>query len=435
MKKFDSYLLYNAHIIDPLKEEVFKGGLIVKNGRIDAINHSLYEGLPSIENHIDCQNHMLIPGLIDARCHCKEPGEPHKENFASASKAALKGGITTLIQRADTIPAIDNTAMVERMENMARPGKTVRLHCQAALSHKLEGENLTEIGLLKQAGALSFGDGEHPIRSAKLLHRALKYGSAHDAIIMDMPQDSEFITNGVMNGGALSTRLGLAGIPAFAERLQVERDLRLLETVKHGKLHLSLISTRKAIEAIRAAKAQGLDVTCDTAPHYFRLNEHDVIPYKSYSKTMPPLRSEDDRLAVLQALQDGTIDMVVSDHNPQDQDAKRLPFDSAEFGVIGLETLLASLMELTQHGLSMIEAIRLATSHPAQRFGLDLGRMEKGAKADLCLLHPDFSWIQKKETILSKSKNSAFENRQMQGKSLLTIVNGVIAYQDKDFVL
>ncbi|MFK7866751.1 MAG: dihydroorotase [Alphaproteobacteria bacterium] len=423
--------LYNARVIDPAQNLDMMGGMLIENGRIYAIDAKFTHknAVRSAAQTIDCMGHILSPGLIDGRVHCREPGEEHKESFASASSAALSGGITSFLQRPDTTPEIDGVSMVERVANLGKIKNSVRIFPIAALSQGLKGEKLTQFGLLQNAGAVGFSDADRPIKSTKLLRRALSYAAAFDALVIDLPQDQEFTDGGTMNAGALATRLGLSGIPAFAEHLQVTRDLNLLESVPNAKLHLSLITTRKAIDAIRTAKAQGLDVSCDTAPHYFRMNEGDIGDYRSFAKTFPPLRCEDDRNAVIEGLADGTIDMVVSDHNPQDQESKRLPIEQAEFGVIGLQTLLPSILHLVHdYNFSLVQALKLVTLTPAMRYGLNGGQLTKGAPADLILINPDKGWKVKEHQLRSKSKNTAFEGQLMQGEIVWSMVDGQTLY-------
>ena len=428
-------ILFNAKILHVDHEEPQQGGLLIDGNRIIEISPKLADraAAPSARKAIDCKGHTIIPGLIDGRVHCREPGEEHKETIATAAAAALKSGITTLIQRPDTLPPVDNVAMIERIKTLGEAHGT-RFYPIGAISKALNGQDLCEIGLMKQAGALAFGDGESPIKSAKLLRRALAYGKAHDALILDLPQTADLVEGGVMNAGVTATRMGLSGIPAIAEVIQVERNLRILESVAGAKLHLSLITTKASIDAIRHAKQQGLDVTCDTAPSYFMMNEMDIGTYRTFAKIFPPLRDERDRKAVREGLCDGTIDMVVSDHNPQDQESKRVPFGQAEFGSIGLETLLPALLSFYHSGeMSLKQAINLATQAPAKRYGLQSGSLQKGNQADLSLINPDYSWQVKDKDLTSKSKNTIFEGVMVQGKILLTMIDGKILYQSPDF--
>jgi dihydroorotase len=366
----------------------------------------------------------LAPGLVDIRVQLREPGEEHKETIATAGAAAIAGGVTSMVCLPNTEPVIDNVAGIEFIARRAREVKRAKVYAYAAATKELAGKDITEIGLLSEAGAVAFTDGVRAIASARVMRRALSYASAFGALIVQHPEEPALAEGGVMNEGEIATRLGLAGIPTCAETLLVARDLRLVE-LTGGRYHAAHVSTAEAVEQIRRAKARGLNVTCDTAPPYFALNELAVGDYRTFAKLSPPLRGEEDRRAVIAGLADGTIDAIASDHAPQDQDSKRLPFVHAEYGGIGLETLLALSLELYHNGhLRLPEVIRRLTEAPARILGLKAGTLAKGRPADLLLFDPDRPWVVQEEAIRSKSKNTPFERRPVQGMAIRTVIDG-----------
>ncbi len=415
----------NARLLDPATGLDVTGALLVEDGRIaDFGAHLFRTGAPSVNEVVDCKGKCLAPGLIDVRVQLREPGEEHKETIASASQAASHGGVTTMVQLPNTSPVIDDVSVLEFIARRSRELKQTKVYCYGALTKGLEGKEISEIGLLTEAGAVAFTDGERMLGDAKVLRRAMSYARAFDALLVQHPEDASLAKGGVMNSGELASKLGLAGIPAVAEVIAIERDLRLLAGTG-GRYHFAHVTTADGLEAIRRAKQTGLDVTCDTAPHYFALNELAIGDYRSFAKVSPPLRSEEDRQAVVAALADGTIDIVASDHAPHDQDSKRLPFDDAAFGVVGLETLLPLVLSLyhNEH-LSLNDALALVTVRPAERFRLPGGRLRRGAPADLVLFDLDKAWRIEEDLLHSKSKNSAFGGRPVQGKVLRTVVDG-----------
>lgn len=415
----------NARLLDPATGLDVTGALLVEDGRIaDFGAHLFRTGAPSVNEVVDCKGKCLAPGLIDVRVQLREPGEEHKETIASASQAASHGGVTTMVQLPNTSPVIDDVSVLEFIARRSRELKQTKVYCYGALTKGLEGKEISEIGLLTEAGAVAFTDSERMLGDAKVLRRAMSYARAFDALLVQHPEDASLAKGGVMNSGELASKLGLAGIPAVAEVIAIERDLRLLAGTG-GRYHFAHVTTADGLEAIRRAKQAGLDVTCDTAPHYFALNELAIGDYRSFAKVSPPLRSEEDRQAVVAALADGTIDIVASDHAPHDQDSKRLPFDDAAFGVVGLETLLPLVLSLyhNEH-LSLNDALALVTVRPAERFRLPGGRLRRGAPADLVLFDLDNAWRIEEDLLHSKSKNSAFGGRPVQGKVLRTVVDG-----------
>ena len=373
---------------------------------------------------IDAAGLCLAPGLVDMRVQLGEPGAEHKERIETGALAAAAGGVTSLAVLPNTEPPIDDPAMVEFVARRARQVKLVKVHPYAAVTKGLAGRELAEIGLLKAAGAVAFTDGEKAIANARVMRRALSYALGFDALIVQHPEEPTLAEGGAMTEGPVASRLGLAGIPAVAEVMTVERDLRLLE-LTGGRLHFAHVSTAAALEAIRQAKGRGLRVTCDTAPHYLALNQLEVEGYRTFAKVSPPLRSEEDRRAVVEALRDGTIDAIASDHCPQDQDSKRLPFAQAACGVIGLETMLPVALTLHHEGrIGLLDLLRTMTVGPADLLGLEAGRLRKGAPADLVLFDPEAPWKITEQGLHSLAKNTAFEGRLVQGRVVRTLVDG-----------
>ncbi|MCC7426755.1 MAG: dihydroorotase [Alphaproteobacteria bacterium] len=427
----DSLALVNARLLDPASGLDAPGGLLVLDGRIADFGPAVFAaGTPPGIAVVDCDGHCLAPGLVDMRVRVGEPGEEHKENLASAALAAAAGGVTTLAALPDTDPPIDEPALVAFIARRAQEVGSVTVLPYATLTKRGAGKELAEIGMLREAGAVAFTDGARAIGDAQLMRRALSYAKAFGALIVQHPEEPSLAAGGAMNEGEFATRLGLPGIPALAEVIQVERDLRLLELTR-GRLHFAHVSTEGAVAAIRAAKARGLAVTADTAPPYFDLNETAVGDYRTFAKLSPPLRTEADRLAIIAALADGTLDAVASDHNPQDQDTKRLPFTMASWGGIGLETLLAVTLNLVHNGaLAMIEAVRLLTLAPAALLGqAEAGRLARGVPADLVLFDAERGWRVDADRLSSKSKNSPFDGRPVQGRVLRTIKAGRTVFQ------
>jgi dihydroorotase len=408
-----------ARLIDPASGLDAARVLVVEGGVIAAIA----DAAPAGAEIVDCDGAVLAPGLVDLRVALREPGEEHKESLAALAAAAAAGGVTTLMALPDTDPPLDEPALVEFVARRAASyGSVTVLPCGAA-TKGCAGRELAEMGLLKEAGAVAFGDGRRAIAEARTMRLALSYARAFGAMVVQHPEEPTLASGGAMTEGELATRLGLPGIPAAAEALMVARDIRLA-ALTGGHVHFAHVSTAEALDLIREAKRAGVRVTCDTAPPYFDLNETAVGEWRTYAKLSPPLRSEEDRQAVVSALADGTIDAIASDHQPQDTDAKRLPFAQAEAGGAGLETLLAVTLGLVHGGqLSLPAALALLTSRPAALLGLSAGRLAPGAPADLVLFDPERAW-QVKEEVLSGARNTPFDGRPLQGRVLGTWKSG-----------
>lgn len=422
----DSRTAYvNARLLDPASGLDAHGAVLIEGNKIlDAGPKLFADGVPEGVRTVDCKGLCLAPGLIDMRVHLPEPGNEHKESFESASAAAASGGITSMVVLPDTEPAIDNVAVVEFVARRARETNVVKIYAYCGITRGLSGEELTEFGILSEAGALAFTDGDKAVADARVMRRALSYAATFDVLLVQHPEEPRLARNGQMNEGAAASKLGLAGIPAVAEVMMIERDLRLVE-LSGARYHAAHVTTAAAIDAIRAAKAKGLPVTCDTAPHYFTLTDEATADYRTFTKVSPPLRSEADRLAVVEGIRDGTIDVIASDHNPQDQDSKRLPFNQAECGIVGLETLLPLTLALHHtEGIPLLDLLRRMTAAPAALLNMKEGRLAAGLPADFVLFDPGLEWTVETEAFRSKSKNSPFDGHPVKGRAMCTVVGG-----------
>jgi dihydroorotase len=394
------------------------GDLLVKDGVIADFGGSI--GRPDGAQVIEVAGAVLSPGLVDMRASLGEPGYEYRETMASAAAAAAAGGITSIAVLPDSQPAIDDPALVRLIAARGEEIGSVALIPYGAATRGCAGEELAEYGLLKAAGAVAFTDGRRAIGSARLMRRALSYASGFGARIVQHPEDVELAAGGAATEGARATIMGLPGIPAAAEAICIARDIRLAE-LTGGAVHFAHITTAEACALIRQAKDKGLAVTCDTAPPYFDLNETAIGDFRTYAKFSPPLRAESDRLAIVAALSDGTIDAIASDHQPRDADDKRLPFAEASAGGAGLATLLAVTLAQVQMGqLKLAQALALLTEKPARWLGLEAGVLAKGAAADLCLFHPERSWRVEAGKLPGKAQNTPFDGRALEGVVLGT---------------
>ena len=418
-------VFHRARIIDPSRGIDEVGAVIIDGKRIAAAGKAaLNQGAPEGARVIDCAGKAVIPGLVDGRVFIGEPGGEHRETIASASVAAAAGGVTSLIMMPDTDPVIDNVALVEFVLRTARDTAIVNVFPAAAITKGLEGREMTEFGLLREAGAVALTDGRHTISSALVMRRALTYARDFGALVVHETQDADLASAGVMNEGLYASWLGLAGIPREAETIPLERDLALARLTR-GAYHAAKISTGMSVDAMRRAKTDGADATAGVSIHNLSLNENDVGEYRTFFRLTPPLRAEDDRLAMIEALKDGTVDVIVSSHDPQDVDTKRLPFADAAAGAIGLETLLGAALRLHHNGdVPLMRLIETLSTAPAKLFGLPGGTLKPGAPADLALVDLDAPWIVSESDIRSRSKNTCFEGARLQGKVLQTMVAG-----------
>ncbi len=415
----------NARLFDPARGLDETGALLVKGDVIADLGAALFaEGVPEDITTIDCGGNLLTPGLIDMRVFTGEPGTEYRETLGSASLSAAAGGITTIAVMPNTDPIIDDVALVDFIKRRARDTAIVNIHPMAALTRGCNGEQMTEIGLLKEAGAVAFTDGDRPLSNPLVMRRILSYAIFFDALVVQHAEDTNLAAGGVMNEGELASRLGLTGAPSAAETIMIERDLRLVE-LTGARYHVAQVSCKASVDVIRRAKQAGLPVTCGVSAAHLTLNENDVASYRSFMKLSPPLRHEDDRVAVVEGLADGTIDVIVSSHHPQDPEAKRLPFAQAAFGAVGLETLVAATLSLVHtKTLPLARAITALTTAPAALMGLDAGRLEKAAPADLTLIDTDVPWILDPDLLKSKSKNTPYDKRRLQGRAIRTVVAG-----------
>ncbi len=414
----------NARLIDPASGHDGPGGVIIADGRIVASGSKVTEKTAGrAETITDCNGKYLFPGLIDMRVFTGEPGNEYRETLDTASQAAASGGVTTMIVMPNTDPVIDDVAIVDFILRRARDTAQVRIAPMAAVTKGLNGERMTEIGMLKEAGAVAVTDGNRSITSARVLRRALAYANDFGMLVVQHPEEPD-LASGVMNEGETASRLGLSGIPAAAELIVLERDIRLVE-LTGARYHAAQISCAASLEVVRQAKARGLPVTCGVSINNLTLNENDIGAYRTFFKLSPPLRSEADRQALAQGVADGIIDVIVSNHDPQSADTKRLPFAEAEFGAIGLETLFAAGLSLVHGGeIPLDRLIAAMTANPARLLGLETGTLQPGAPADLVIADPELTWKVTAGNLKSRSQNSCFEDRSFSGQVIETIVAG-----------
>jgi dihydroorotase len=422
----------HARIVDPSRDIDEVGTVIIDGSEIVAAGFSAHnQGAPEGARTVNCHGKAIIPGLVDGRVFIGEPGEEHRETIASASLAAAAGGVTSIVMMPDTHPVIDDIALVEFILRTARDTASVNVYPAAAITKQLEGREMTEFGLLREAGAVAFTDGRHTIANALVMRRALTYARDFGAVIAHETQDADLAASGVMNEGLYASWLGLPGIPREAEAIPLERDL-LLARLTRGAYHAAKISTEMSANAVARAKADGANVTAGVSINHLSLNDNDVGEYRTFFKLSPPLRAEEDRLAMIQALKDGVVDIIVSSHDPQDVDTKRLPFADAADGAIGLETLLAVALRLYHNGdVSLMRLVEALSTAPARLFGLPGGTLAPGAPADLAIVDLDAPWIVHERDIRSRSKNTCFESARLQGKVLQTLVAGRTVFDER----
>jgi len=423
-------LLAGAHIIDPSRDLDGPGDVLIAEGVVrDARRGIGAAGVPEGTDIINCAGKVVAPGLIDMRAFVGEPGASHRESFASASQAAAAGGITTIICQPDTSPVIDNSATVDFVLRRARDTAVVNIHPMAALTKGLRGEEMTEIGLLKAAGAVAFTEGDRSVMNAQVMRRILTYARDFDALVVHHTEDPHLVGEGVMNEGEFASRLGLVGIPQAAEAVVLERDMRLV-ALTGGRYHAASLSCVDSLEILQRAKDSGLKVSASVSINHLALNENDIGPYRTFLKLSPPLRSETDRQALVTAVASGLIDVVMSDHNPQDVEQKRLPFAEAAAGAIGLETLLPAGLRLVHNSeLKLIDLIRATSTRPAELLGLPGGTLRPGAPADLIVIDPDVPWMVDPDNLKSQCKNTPFDEAKFSGRVVRTIVGGRTVFE------
>jgi dihydroorotase len=422
----------NARLVDPASGRDEPGGALVRDGAIADLGPHLRRNAPERTRVIDCKGHVLCPGLVDMQVSTGEPGQEHRETLKTAGQAAAAGGVTTIVVMPDTEPVIDQVALVDFIQRRARDNALVNVHVMAAMTKGLEGEEMTEIGLLQRAGAIAFTNGKSSVTNTRVMHNVLLYAKDFGALIVHHTEDPHLTEGTVMNSGEVATRLGLPGVQKAAETIVLERDVRLVE-ITGGRYHAAQLTCAESLAVVRAAKARGLPVTCGASINHLTLNENDIGSYRTYFRLRPPLRAEEDRAAMVRALAAGEIDVIVSSHDPQDADTKRRPFAEASDGAIGLETMLAAALRLYHSGeIGLLPLLRAMTVNPARLLGLPSGRLEKAAPADLILVDLDQPWVVDKALFRSRSKNTPFDETRMQGRVLLTMVAGTLAYEYSD---
>jgi dihydroorotase len=423
-------LLANARILDPSRNLDFAGDLLIADGVIRDSKQGIHAaGVPEGTEIVDCDGQLVTPGLVDMRAFIGEPGAEYRETLASASQAAAAGGVTTIVCQPDTNPVIDDPAIVDFVLRRARDTAIVHVHPMAALTKGLEGRELAEIGLLRAAGAVAFTDGQRSVLNAQVMRRALTYAGDFDALVVHHTEDPDLVSDGVMNEGEFAARLGLFGIPRAAETIILERDIRLVATAR-ARYHAASISCADSLAVLRRAKDSGLPVTAAASVNHLTLNEIDIGAYRTFFKVSPPLRAEDDRVALVEALSQGLLDVVMSDHNPQDVETKRLPFAEAAPGAIGLETMLAAGLRLVHNGeMKLATLLKAMSARPAELLGLACGSLRPGSPADVIVVDIDDPWVLDPADLKSKCKNTPFDEARLQGRVLRTIVAGRTVFE------
>ena len=423
MKK--QYFL-NANIIDAHNSLNEVGGLIIDdNGLVEAIGKKVNKNnIPSREKVIDLKGKYIFPGIVDMRVFVGEPGYEYKENFRTLSNAALSGGVTSVVTMPNTDPIIDNVSIVDFLKRRGRDKSKINIFPTASLTKNLEGNNMTEFGLLQKKGIIAFTDGIKTIQNTRLMSRIMKSAYDLNSLILQHAEDLELSKDGMINDGIIATKLGLQGIPDLAELVIIERDLTLLESIK-CRYHILQISSAKSVDIIKEKK-QKVKFTCGVSINNLSLNENDIGDFRTFLKLSPPLRTEEDRTSLVDGLNNKTIDVIVSDHKPEDEEQKRLTFAQAATGSSGIETLLSLSLELYHNDSAKLETIIQAlTSNPAKILKINKGNLTIGNDADFCIVDINKPWIVKKDKLISKSKNTSIENKKLQGKVTNTFVKGV----------
>jgi len=426
----EKYLI-NARIIDPINQIDEIGGLIIDSkGLIKAVGKKVANGnLPTSADKIDLKKLILMPGIVDMRVFVGEPGYEYKENFKTLSDAALSGGVTSVVSMPNTSPVIDNVSMVDFLKRRGRDKSRINIFPAASLTKNIEGKQMTEFGLLKRKGIVAFTDGIKTVQDPQVMARIMNYAGQSESLIMQHAEDNILSEGGLINEGEISTRLGLKGIPFLAEKIIVERDLSFLEEY-FCRYHISQISSAKTISVIKKAKEEGKIFSTGVSINNLSLNENDIGDFKTFLKLSPPLRTENDRQSLIKGVSDGIIDVIVSDHKPEDEESKRLTFSQAATGASGVETLLPLALELFHNkSIRLDKLLASITSNPAKILGIEKGTLQKGKEADLCILDINKPWTVKQSDLKSKSKNTPIENRKLQGQVLKTFVKGEIAYE------
>jgi dihydroorotase len=423
-------LLANARVIDPSRDFDGPADVLIAEGVIRDTQRGIrVAGVPEGTEIVDCRDRVVAPGLIDMRAFVGEPGAEHRETLATASQAAAAGGVTTIVCQPDTNPVIDDPAIVDFLLRRARDTAIVHVQPMAALTKGLGGQEMAEIGLLKAAGAVAFSDGIRSVTNASVMRRVLTYARDFDALVVHHTEDPDLVGEGVMNEGELAARLGLMGIPKAAEAIMLERDVRLL-SLTGSRYHAASITCAESIDILRRAREAGLAISASASINHLTLNEVDIGSYRTFFKLAPPLRAEADRAALVMALASGLIDVVMSDHNPQDVEVKRLPFAEAAPGAIGLETMLSAGLRLVHsQEVTLMALLNAMSTRPAQLLGLPGGTLRPGAPADIIVVDLDSPWVLDPDTLKSKCKNTPLDEARLQGRVVRTIVAGRTVYE------
>jgi len=418
----------NARLVDPASGYDGPGALRVEDGRIADIHHG--GGLPAAMGHvIDCAGKVLAPGIVDARVFVGEPGARHRESHRSAGLAAAAGGVTTIVAQPDTDPALDDPALVQFTLARAREASLVHVHAMAALTRGLRGAEMTEQQFLLDAGAVALTDADHAVADTKLFLACLKYATSTGALVVHHPQEPSLAAGSCATSGEFASRLGLPSVPALAERIMLARDLAIVEATG-ARYHADMLSTAAALGPLGRAKQAGRPVSAGVSIHHLTLNELDIADYRSFFKFKPPLRHEDDRGAMVEAVASGLVDIIVSSHLPWDEETKRLPYEAAATGAVGLETFLPACLRLVQGGhLTLLQLFERAALAPARLLGLDAGRLSRGAPADLVLFDPDAPFVLDRHSLRAKSKNTPFDRQRLEGRVIGTWVCGVRVFE------
>ncbi len=425
-------LITNARLIDPENDRVIEGALLIENGVIGGVFQGHVPDGVTADTRRDAGGRFLAPGLVDIGVKVSEPGERHKESFRSAGQAAAAGGVTTMVTRPDTLPAIDNPETLEFVTRRANEAAPVRVRPMSALTRGRAGREMVEIGFMLDAGAVAFSDCDNVVADTRVASRCYTYARGLGALVIGHPQDPGLSRGACVTGGKFASLLGLPAVSPMAERMGLDRDLALVE-MTGVRYHADQITTARALPRLERAKAAGLDVSAGVGIHHLTLNEFDVGDYRTFFKIKPPLRSEDDRVAVVEAVASGVIDIISSMHTPQDEESKRLPFEEAASGAVALETLLPAALRLYHTGaLSLPQLFRAMSLNPSRRLGLDTGRLTVGAPADLVLFDADAPLVLDRFKLRSKSKNTPFDGARMQGKVLATWVAGDPVFERQD---
>ena len=423
-------IFINARIIDPSQKMDEKGSLILdKKGKVKAIGKNVKKSdAESSAEIFDIKGNVLIPGIVDMKAFVGEPGYEYKENFRTLSQAALAGGVTSIVTMPNTKPIIDNVSMVDFIIRRGRDKAAVNLFPCASITKQAEGKLMTEFGLLSLRGIVGFSDVNKTVQNTELMARIMDYASDIGVLIMQHAEDYELSKNSCINYGEIATRLGLEGVSQIAEKIIIERDLSLLSEYP-CRYHINQISSKKSLEVIKKNKNSGKKFSVGVSINNLSLNENDIGEFKTFLKLSPPLRLEEDRLSLVQGIKENLIDVIVSDHIPEDEESKRLPFSQAATGAIGIETLLPLALEMHHNeSLPLNKIIETLTINPAKILQINKGTLAKGSDGDICVLDLDAPWVVKAEKLKSKSKNTAIEGRKLQGKILMTFLNGELVF-------